>query len=677
MSQPMLLGVNIDHVATIRMARGTDYPSVLDAARVAEAAGADAITVHLREDRRHIQDAEVEALCRQVSTRVNLEMAVTDEMLAIAEKNRPADVCLVPEKRQELTTEGGLDVAGQVTNVKAACRRLADAGIRVSLFIDPDREQLDASAECGAPVVELHTGAYADAADAAAEAELRRVAEASAYGQGLGLQVNAGHGLHYDNVRPVVAIPELVELNIGHAIVARALFVGLDRAVREMRDLMARARRLPAEPFEVRVTTLDDDGAGRAEHEGRALRVWGGLPGETVRAQYLFGRRFRGQARAVEVLEPAPERVTPPCPHFGTCSACAFQHLDDDAQLAFKQDLMLRRLQAAGAPEPGRLLPPLDAQRWHYRRKARLSVRDVPAKGRVLVGFRERDGRFVTDMTECHTLAAPIASQLEALSTLIGALDARATVPQIEAACGDQACVLIFRHLEPLSGSDRAALADFEDDTGLKVYLQPKGPETVHPLTDAATRLQYALPAHDVDIVFEPLDFIQVNAALNRLMVGQALDLLDVGPDDRVLDLFCGLGNFTLPLARRAAAVTGLEGAGALVERARRNARRNGIDNAEFQVMDLYSGALDADWPARRYDAVLLDPPRSGAAPLLERIRATGAARVVYVSCNPESLAADAAALTAEHGFDLAAVGIMDMFPHTAHVESMALFERR
>lgn len=240
MNQPMLLGVNIDHVATIRMARGTDYPSVLEAARIAEQAGADAITVHLREDRRHIQDAEVEALCRQVSTRVNLEMAVTDEMLAIAEANRPADVCLVPEKREELTTEGGLDVAGQLAAVRHACERLAAAGIRVSLFIDPDRAQLDAAFACGAPVVELHTGTYADAGCDEQAAELARVADAAAYGHGLGIQVNAGHGLHYENVRPMVEIPELVELNIGHAIVARALFVGLEQAVREMRTLMRR-----------------------------------------------------------------------------------------------------------------------------------------------------------------------------------------------------------------------------------------------------------------------------------------------------------------------------------------------------------------------------------------------------------------------------------------------------
>ena len=234
----LLLGVNIDHVATIRQARGSSYPSVLEAARVAEAAGADAITVHLREDRRHIQDQEVIALCKQVTTRVNLEMAVTDEMLAIAVLNRPADVCLVPEKREELTTEGGLDVVANFEAVKYACKHLGEAGIRVSLFIDPDAAQLDAAVACGAPVVELQTGSYADAGEADVDSEYQRIVTAAEYGDSIGLQMNAGHGLHYRNVIPIVRIPQLVELNIGHSIVAQALFVGLDKAVRDMLLLM-------------------------------------------------------------------------------------------------------------------------------------------------------------------------------------------------------------------------------------------------------------------------------------------------------------------------------------------------------------------------------------------------------------------------------------------------------
>jgi len=234
----LLLGVNIDHVATIRQARGASYPSVLEAARIAEDAGADAITVHLREDRRHIQDDEVEALCKQVRTRVNLEMAVTDEMLAIAELNQPADVCLVPEKRAELTTEGGLDVLAHFDAVQYACKHLGSAGIRVSLFIDPDVSQLEAARGCGAPVVELHTGSYADAHEAEVESEFQRIVTAAEYGDSIGLQVNAGHGLHYQNVQPIVRIPQLVELNIGHSIVAQALFTGLDMAVRDMLKLM-------------------------------------------------------------------------------------------------------------------------------------------------------------------------------------------------------------------------------------------------------------------------------------------------------------------------------------------------------------------------------------------------------------------------------------------------------
>jgi pyridoxine 5-phosphate synthase len=234
----LLLGVNIDHVATIRQARGASYPSVLEAARIAENAGADAITVHLREDRRHIQDEEVVALCKQVKTRLNLEMAVTDEMLAIAELNRPADVCLVPEKREELTTEGGLDVLAYFDAVKYACKYLAKAGIRASLFIDPDIAQLDAAVGCGAPVVELHTGSYADAEKADVEFEYQRIVAAAEHGDSIGLQVNAGHGLHYRNIKPIVRIPQLVELNIGHSIVAQALFVGLDKAVRDTLKLI-------------------------------------------------------------------------------------------------------------------------------------------------------------------------------------------------------------------------------------------------------------------------------------------------------------------------------------------------------------------------------------------------------------------------------------------------------
>jgi pyridoxine 5-phosphate synthase len=241
-TRPIHLGVNIDHVATLRQARGTPYPRPADAVVVAERAGADSITVHLREDRRHIQDADLPAIAAVMQTHMNLELAVTDEMLNIACRFAPSDCCLVPERREEVTTEGGLDVAGQVDRVRAACTRLADAGIRVSLFIDPEERQLEAAVECGAPVVELHTGAYADVAGERRAEELQRIAHAAEYGDRLGLVINAGHGLNYDNVGEVAAIPQIVELNIGHAIVSRAVFDGLTVAVSEMKRLMTEAR---------------------------------------------------------------------------------------------------------------------------------------------------------------------------------------------------------------------------------------------------------------------------------------------------------------------------------------------------------------------------------------------------------------------------------------------------
>lgn len=433
-------------------------------------------------------------------------------------------------------------------------------------------------------------------------------------------------------------------------------------------------RRLPVEPFEVRIEALDASGAGRAEYDGRALAVWGALPGERVLARHLLGRRLRGQAETVEVLEAAPARATPPCPSFGTCSACSLQHLEPAAQLAYKQDRLLGLLASAGGVAPRRALEPLSADRWHYRRKARLSVRHVAKKGRVLVGFRERDARFVTDMAECHTLDRRIADALPALATLVGAMDARARIPQIEVSCGDDEAALVVRHLDALSEADRTRLAEFEVQAGLRVFLQPRGPDTVAPLNPGASRLAYALPDEQLRFAFEPLDFVQVNQGLNRRMVARALELLAPEAGERVLDLFCGLGNFTLPLARRCAEVVGLEGSESLVARAAANAAANRIDNARFHAVDLYGEGIDAAWPVGPVDAVLLDPPRSGAEPLLARIAAAGARRVLYVSCNPETLARDAGALVRTHGYVLECAGAMDMFPQTTHIEAMALF---
>jgi 23S rRNA (uracil1939-C5)-methyltransferase len=440
---------------------------------------------------------------------------------------------------------------------------------------------------------------------------------------------------------------------------------------------MARRKKLSPDPFEIEIQSLLENGRGAAVHEDKPLQVHGALPGETVMARYLFGRRMRGQAETLEVLQASADRTVPRCPHFGTCSACTLQHLDHDTQLAFKQKAMLSQLEQHGAVSPVTILPPLSAERWNYRRKARLSVRHVRAKGRVLVGFRERDGRFVADMQECHVLPRSVADCLNDLAGLIASMDAVESIPQIEVSCGDESCALIFRHLEPLSEQDTGALRIFAEKTGLAIWLQPKGPDTVHALNPGQSPMVYALPEYDADFEFSPLDFVQVNGSLNQLMVLQALELLDLHAKDRVLELFCGLGNFSLPMARFCQSVTGVEGDESLVKRAVSNAQRNGLQNAKFVRTDLYQPGADLQAAEGQFDKVLLDPPRSGAQQVLPLLVASGATRLVYVSCNPRTLGSDAGKLVHEHGFALESAGIMDMFPQTSHIETMALFKRK
>jgi len=441
---------------------------------------------------------------------------------------------------------------------------------------------------------------------------------------------------------------------------------------------MGRSRkRLPDTPFELDITSLDKKGAGLAEHEGKKLKVSDALAGEKIIARYLFGRHNRGKAETLEVLQPSTDRVEPRCPHFGNCSACNPQHLSMDAQLAEKETALLRCLKDIGQLEPASVYAPLSGPLWSYRRKARLSVRDVAAKGRVLVGFRERDGRFVADMGECHILRKEIADALPALSGLIETLECRATIPQIEVACGDQNSALIIRHLEDLSVDDTEKLRSFAHESGLGVFLQPGGPDSIHLLAPEDLQLEYAIEALGLRIQFDPLDFIQVNGGLNQLMIARALELLDPLPEDKILDLFCGLGNFTLPLASRAGHVCGVEGSEAMVERGRSNAKLNGLDNVEFQAADLYQPCQKAPWPEVDFNKVLLDPPRSGALELLPWIAASGVSKVLYISCNPETLARDAAVLVNEYGFTLNGAGIINMFPHTPHSEAIAMFERK
>lgn len=441
--------------------------------------------------------------------------------------------------------------------------------------------------------------------------------------------------------------------------------------------------RIDQTPKILDIVSLGEDGRGRAAwgedhaHPGKAVAVFGALPGERVQVQQTARSRELDQARTLDVLQPSDARVTPRCEHFGTCGGCVLQHLHEDEQIRVKQQVLLDNLRDIGGVTPAHVLPPLVDAAWGYRRKGRLSVRRVEKKDRTLVGFRELDPRFVAELRQCHTLVPEVGMRMEALAALVDGLHARAAIPQIEFIAGDDTRALVVRHLQPLDAADRERLAAFGHAHGFTIYLQPKGIDSVHLLDPAAPppKLAFRLPQWDVELLFQPLDFIQVNAGLNRKMIAHALALLDVQPDERVLDLFCGLGNFTLPLARTAAEVVGVEGDTGLVERARLNARHNGLDNAQFHMADLTTDVREQPWFGRGFDKLLLDPARAGALDVLRQLPLDGIRRIVYVSCHPGSLARDAGHLVNERGWSLAKAGVMDMFPHTAHVESIAVFE--
>lgn len=443
---------------------------------------------------------------------------------------------------------------------------------------------------------------------------------------------------------------------------------------------MSRRRRqkLPQEPVEATTDKLSHEGRGIAYVDDRPVFIHGALDQERVRFQYTRRLRSRAEGKLVEVLEPSPRRIEPRCPHFGLCGGCSLQQLSPEEQIGFKQEVLLEQFRHMGGVEPEQVLPPLTGPVWGYRGKARLAVKYVAAKGdRVLVGFREKHSPFVADLAVCHVLDPRLGELLPQLAELIGGLSIRRELPQIEVAIGDNATALVFRNLKPLSTADRERLAEFGRGHGFQMFEQPGNEETVAPVwPEQPEPLYYRLTAHDVEVRFRPTDFTQVNTAINQQMVARALELLQPQADSRVLDLFCGLGNFTLPLARRSGRVVGVEGAAGLVERARENAARNGIDNVEYHVANLMQDQTDAPWLAGGYDRVLLDPPRSGALEMIPHLGRLGAERICYVSCGPATLARDAGLLVKDYGYRLRAAGVMDMFPHTSHVESIALFEK-
>ncbi len=428
--------------------------------------------------------------------------------------------------------------------------------------------------------------------------------------------------------------------------------------------------------FEIAIDGLTHDGRGVGRREGKAVFVGGALPGETVRAKQTARNRHFDEAITLEVLQASPKRIAPRCAHFGVCAGCVLQHLSDEDQIEAKASVLRENMARIGQVEPREWFTPMRDSPWAYRRKGRFSVRWVEKKGKALVGFREVDARFVADLTECHTIIPSVGLKLPVLSTLVESLDAKRTIPQIEFIAGDGPTALVFRHLEALSEGDLSKLTAFAQAEGFAVFLQPGGIESVKALWPEQVDLFFDLPDDEVRLHFRPLDFIQVNAGLNQQMIARAIELLDPQPEERVLDLFCGLGNFTLPLARKGGRVVGVEGDAGLVARARQNAEANGLNNVQFFAADLAKDLSGEAWMREGFDKLLLDPPRAGAAEVLAQLPLKGIRRIVYVSCHPGSLARDAGFLVRERGYRLVGAGAMDMFPHTAHVESIAVFEK-
>lgn len=455
-------------------------------------------------------------------------------------------------------------------------------------------------------------------------------------------------------------------------------------------------RALPTEAVSLEIESLNHEGRGVTRIDGKVGFVDGALAGEKVIAKYVRRRSSLDEFATIEVIEASAARVEPGCEYFGRCGGCSLRHLRSDDQVDLKESVLLDHLRHATGLERNEfeLLPQLRGDTDHYRKKARLAIRVVMKKGGALVGFREKYSSFITDMQDCQILDSSVAALIPGLREFIMRLEGAMEIPQIEVAVGEvadsnqaqvpdpvtaseaPAVALIFRHLKTLSGSDTAALLEFAQQQAFQLYLQPAGPDSVYKLwPEGEDRLSYYLPEFGLQLKFHPQDFTQVNSSINRQIVSRAISMLQLQAGDSMLDLFCGLGNFTLAAAKHCAQVVGVEGSAAMVDRGYENARLNGIDNAQFFAADLTNPISDMEWAQRNFDKVLLDPPRSGALEIMAQVAALNATRIVYVSCNPATLARDSAILI-ESGYELKSAGVMDMFPHTTHVESIALFEK-
>lgn len=434
--------------------------------------------------------------------------------------------------------------------------------------------------------------------------------------------------------------------------------------------------RLPQSPVTTSIEGFSHDGAGIARIDGKATFIQGALPGETVTFQYTEQKSQYDKGQCLEVITPSPLRANPKCQHYAICGGCSLQHLLPEAQVQLKEKELANHLEHIGKTILSEKLPSLEAKKWGYRHKARLSVRYVEKKEKVLVGFRERlSGRFIADINRCVVLHPVIGELIEPLKAMILDLSNFKDIAQLEVAIGDKQNALIIRHLTLFTEADIEILQRFAKSYDITWYLQPGGPDSVHALNDTPM-LSYQLPEWDIRLDYKPTDFTQINPSINNKMVSQALKLLDPTSTDTVLDLFCGLGNFSLPLASQVKKVIGVEGSLEMVERATMNAKKNGLTNTQFFEADLFKPIEGFDWASITYDKILLDPPRAGALSICQNIERFNARRIVYVSCSPQTLARDTGVLVHEKGYRLLKAGVMDMFPHTAHVESIALFEK-
>lgn len=438
---------------------------------------------------------------------------------------------------------------------------------------------------------------------------------------------------------------------------------------------MGRRRKPKAKSYELDIESLSHEGRGIAHLDEKVIFVSGALPGEKVLADRSFSRAKFEEADVTEVLKSADNRITPKCEVFGVCGGCSFQHLSSEDQISAKGEWLKDAFLGQAKVAPKHWLEPLQVQSWGYRRKARLGVRYVAKKEKVLVGFREKKSGFITNMSRCEVLHPSLGDNLEVLAKAIEKLSIKSQVPQLEVAVAENNTVLILRHLEPLTEQDEQILLDCADELKVSFYTQSGGADTVKPLDQPAV-LTYSHPDHDIVMEFLPTDFTQVNFKLNQKMINLALDMLDLNDEDKVIDLFCGLGNFTLPIAKYAKQVVGVEGDLGLIERAKYNAEKNQISNADFYKADLFKEVEGFEWfRGKTYNKALIDPARSGAIEIVELLPKLGVERLVYVSCNPATLARDTARLI-ELGYQLDTAGVMDMFPQTAHVESIALFTK-